>query len=169
MNTAPSSTLPDPGPAAGAAAELAIRRKRRPFGLTAIIVIQLLTVVLSGLLLGLLVLTFLLAAGQITIEGIEDLSPASLQLSPVDTGLLVLTFVINGICAVGLWRRQRWAWFLTMLQLGFFMLNDLYSYFTNSPPETYVWSMLLNVAMVFYLNQREVQAVFLTKDERQQL
>ena len=81
---------------------------------------------------------------------------------------MVLIFVINGVCAIGLWRRQRWAWFLTMLQLGAFMISDLYSYFTNSPPETYAWSMLLNVFMVFYLNQRDVQAIFLTKTEGKQ-
>jgi hypothetical protein len=46
------------------------------------------------------------------------------------------------------------------------MLTDLYSHFTNSPPETYAWTMLLNVSMVFYLNQREVQAIFLSKEER---
>ena len=78
---------------------------------------------------------------------------------------LVFAFVANGVCAVGLWWRKRWAWFLTMLQLGVFMISDLYSYFTDSPPETYAWSMLLNVFIVFYLNQREVQAIFLNKNE----
>ena len=104
---------------------------------------------------------------MIAVEGVD---PASFhwQLSPMDILQMVLTFVVNGVCAVGLWRRQRWAWFLTMLQLGAFMISDLYSYFTNSPPETYAWSMLLNVFMVFYLNQREVQAIFLTKNERKQ-
>jgi hypothetical protein len=47
------------------------------------------------------------------------------------------------------------------------MLGDLYSYFTGSPRESYAWSMLLNVGMVFYLNQRDVQALFLTKKEQQ--
>ena len=104
---------------------------------------------------------------MIVVEGID---PAAFQwqLSPMDILQMVLTFVINGVCAVGLWRRQRWAWFLTMLQLGAFMISDLYSYFTNSPPETYAWSMLLNVFMVFYLNQRDVQAIFLTKNEGKQ-
>ena len=119
------------------------------------------------MLLVLLGVTFLLSSRMITIE---DFDPASIQwqLSTVDVLLMALTFVVNGVCAVGLWQRRRWAWFLTMLQLGVFMLSDLYSYFTNSPPETYAWSMLLNIFMVFYLNQREVQAIFLSKQEGQQ-
>jgi uncharacterized membrane protein (DUF2068 family) len=144
------------------------KRRRRPFGLLAIIVIQLLTMLVSGLLLLGLAAAVVLASTIADPQVVADLQSINLDLSPLDLVTLVLTFVVNGVCAVGLWRRQRWAWFLTMLQLGFFMLSDLYSYFTNSPLQTYAWSMVLNVAMVFYLNQREVQALFLTKDERQQ-
>lgn len=140
------------------------RARRRPFGLLAIIVIQLLSMLGSGLLLVLIGLTFVLASGMIALDGL-DITSFHWQLSPFDILQLVLTFVVNGVCAVGLWQRRRWAWFLTMLQLGFFMLSDLYSYFTGSPPETYAWTMLLNVFMVFYLNQREVQAIFLSKEE----
>jgi uncharacterized membrane protein (DUF2068 family) len=77
---------------------------------------------------------------------------------------LALVFGVNLLCAIGLWRRQRWAWFLTMLQVGVFMIEDLYGYFTGAPEEEYAWSMLLNVIMVFYLNQREVQAIFTRKE-----
>ena len=144
-----------------------VKVRRRPFGLLAIIVIQVLMMLGSGILLLLLGVGFVFATRMIAVEGVD---PAAFQwqLSPMDILQMVLTFVVNGVCAVGLWRRQRWAWFLTMLQLGAFMISDLYSYFTNSPPETYAWSMLLNVFMVFYLNQREVQAIFLNKNERKQ-
>lgn len=165
MTAAPSpapSAAPLPGPADHAAAT----RRRRPFGLIAIIVMQLLTMLVSGLVLALLVFALAAASRMVDGEATADWGSIYLALSPGDIALFVLTFVVNGICAVGLWRWQRWAWFLTMLQLGFFMLSDLYSYFTNSSVATYGWSMLLNVAMVFYLNQRDVQAVFLTKDER---
>ena len=146
---------------------LDIKARRRPFGLLAIIVIQVLTMLGSGFLLLLFVVGFAFATRMIVVDGI---SPAAFdwKLSPFDILLMVLTFVVNGVCAIGLWRRQRWAWFLTMLQLGAFMISDLYSYFTNSPAETYAWSMLLNVFMVFYLNQRDVQAIFLTKNEGKQ-
>jgi uncharacterized membrane protein (DUF2068 family) len=136
-----------------------VKTRRRPFGLNAIITIQLLTMLGSATVLTLV--TFALVMAQ----RMGELEHLDLKLTPVDVATLVLTLVVNGVCAVGLWRRQRWAWFLTMLQLGAFMVSDLYSYFTNSPPATYAWSMLLNVFMVFYLNQREVQAIFLSKDE----
>lgn len=144
-----------------------VKARRRPFGLIVIIVIQVLTMLGSGSLLLLFLVGFVFASRMVVVEGIN---PASFtwDQSPADILQIVLIFVVNGICAVGLWQRQRWAWFLTMLQLGAFMISDLYSYFTNSPPETYAWSMLLNVFMVFYLNQREVQAIFLNKNERKQ-
>lgn len=146
---------------------LDVKPRRRPFGLLAIIVIQALMMLGSGIVLLLVLVGFIFASRMIAVEGIN---PASFtwDLSAADVLQMVLTFVINGVCAVGLWRRQRWAWFLTMLQLGAFMISDLYSYFTNSPPETYAWSMLLNIFMVFYLNQRDVQAIFLNKNERKQ-
>lgn len=159
MTNAPSAITGSP--------PLDAKAKRRPFGLLAIIVIQVLTMLGSGLLLILFLVGFVFASRLIVVEGVDP-TAFHWQLSPMDMLQMVLIFVINGVCAIGLWRRQRWAWFLTMLQLGAFMISDLYSYFTNSPPETYAWSMLLNVFMVFYLNQRDVQAIFLTKNEGKQ-
>ena len=132
--------------------------RRRPFGLNAIIVTQVLLALLSA---GLLVL----AVFAVTVAysgGYTDVL-AEVNLGIDDLVTMVLMVIVNLVCAVGLWRRQRWAWFLTMLQLGVFMLSDLYSYFTGDPVATYAWSMLLNVIMVFYLNQREVQALFMAK------
>lgn len=138
------------------------RSPRRPFGLNAIIVLQLLTVLFSGLALVVLGVAIWAAAAGAEMELAVDGEVGKVgQVSGLL--LLVFTLVINLLCAVGLWRRQRWAWFLTMLQLGFFMLEDLYTYFTGASSEEYAWSMLLNVLMVFYLNQREVQAVFMRK------
>lgn len=126
--------------------------KRRPFGLIAIIVTQLITVAFCALALGVLALVRLghIAAAEIDFPPQEQITAAA-------------ALVVNALCAFGLWRRKRWAWYLTMLQLGFFMLSDLYSYFNDQPIATYVWSMVLNVCMVFYLNQREVQNVFRTR------
>jgi uncharacterized membrane protein (DUF2068 family) len=133
--------------------------------LYAIIGIQVLTMLLSAALLA------LLAVGLwLSVEGstyiIEEMG-LDLTLSWFEFLSLIMMVIINPICAVGLWRRRRWAWLLSMLQLGFFMLGDLYSYFTGNPPASYAWSMLLNVGMVFYLNQRDVQSLFLTGKEQQ--
>ncbi len=134
-------------------------RPRRPFGLYAIIVTQVLLALLSA---GLLALAgFAIIVAYATVD--TGVTPEDLDLNVSDLVTLALMVVVNLICAVGLWRRQRWAWFLTMLQLGVFMLSDLYSFFSGDPPGTYAWSMLLNVVMVFYLNQREVQALFMRK------
>jgi hypothetical protein len=133
--------------------------------LYAIIGIQVLTMLLSVALLTLLAVGMWLGAEGST-YGIEEMD-LDLSLSWFENLSLIVMVIINPICAVGLWRRQRWAWLLSMLQLGFFMLGDLYSYFTGNPLASYAWSMLLNVGMVFYLNQRDVQALFLTGKEQQ--
>jgi hypothetical protein len=146
----------------GEATTAAARAPRRPFGLNAIIVIQLLLVLFSATLLalaGLVVwLSYTYAQESLLIK---------LDLSFDELVTLVVMFVVNLVCAVGLWRRRRWAWFLTMFQLGVFMVSDLHSYFTGAAPEAYAWSMLLNVLMVFYLNQREVQTMFMAKSHQQ--
>ena len=140
-------------------------KPRRPFGLYAIIVIQVLLALLSAGLLALAGFAMIAAYAA----GVAGITPEDLVLTITDLVTMALMVIVNLICAIGLWRRQRWAWFLTMLQLGVFMLSDLYSYFTGAPPETYGWSMLLNVAMVFYLNQREVQALFMRKPRGESL
>jgi hypothetical protein len=149
------------GPSATAALDSTgdAKAKRRPFGLLAIIAIQVLIMLGSVIILALVALAF------VTAKSAGELAHLKLSFTAIDAMTLVFAFVVNGVCAVGLWWRKRWAWFLTMLQLGVFMISDLYSYFTDSPPETYAWSMLLNVFIVFYLNQREVQAIFLNKNE----
>ena len=135
-------------------------RRKRPFGLNAIIVMQVLTVLFAGALLALLGVAVYLAATE---SALADEMAQSIQICFDNLPALLFTFVINLLCAVGLWRRQRWAWYLTMLQVGVFMLEDLHAWFTGAEPVEYVWSMLINVIMVFYLNQREVQAVFQRK------
>jgi uncharacterized membrane protein len=138
-----------------------IRPPRRPFGLNAIIVLQALTVLVSGAILALVGYAFWMSSTTgLSMDAIIDGG-----VGVYDVALLIFTFLVNLLCAVGLWRRQRWAWLLTMLQLGFFMIEDLYSHFTGAPREDYTWSMLLNVLMVFYLNQRDVQAVFTRKSQ----
>ena len=125
-------------------------KKRLPFGLRAIIVLQVLTVVGD--------LMVLWAVAWATMQG--NNAQLNLDLSDGDVLSAFFGVFISAICAVGLWRRQRWAWHLTMLQLGLFMLGDLAAFYGNQPIDDYAWSMLFNIAMVFYLNQREVQNVF---------
>jgi uncharacterized membrane protein (DUF2068 family) len=75
-------------------------------------------------------------------------------LSIISMGLAASTLV----AAIGLLLLQRWAWIVIMLATGLGLAIDLYLYFNGSAE---FWSMTLNVAVVLYLNQRDVQAVFL--------
>lgn len=61
------------------------------------------------------------------------------------------------LLAVGMWRLQRWAWVATMLLIGASLGVGLLRYGRGEP--RYV-TMLLNILIVFYLNQRDVQALF---------
>jgi len=77
--------------------------------------------------------------------------------------LVVLTWHLAVI--IGLWLLKRWAWFLVMIQLGLSMALCLWLYFQGERPYVYMW---LNVIMVFYLNQSEVQHAFAHKRKAQQ-
>jgi hypothetical protein len=72
-------------------------------------------------------------------------------VEPLTLLLIVLVVVI------GLWRYRAWGWYGMMLLLAYWMATDAINYFNGNPEYA---SMLLNVAMVFYLNQREVRELF---------
>ncbi len=78
--------------------------------------------------------------------------------NPVTMRITFLAIIlIDALIIIGLWRMQRFAWVLIMIQAGLGMASDLWGYFHGYPAYT---SMLINVIIVFYLNQREVQRVF---------
>jgi hypothetical protein len=118
---------------------------KRPFGVTVIIVLQLITV------LELVADILAVQAGQPSLF-LQEIRDPQLVLGVE----LVTTLVLLAI-SLGLWRLQRWAWFLIMIQLGVSMASNLWRYANGVPLHL---NMLLNVIMVFYLNQREVQHAF---------
>ena len=127
-------------------------RRRRPFGLKAINTLLVLQVIA-----GLLAILFFVIALNL---------PADIPLDEIDDLVLSMPFyiaqqsvlaVLRLVCLFGLWRLKRWAWFLMMLLLTYSMAVDIVAFFRGHP--IYI-AMLLNVAMVFYLNQREVQELF---------
>ncbi len=71
------------------------------------------------------------------------------------------------VIAFGLWRLQRWAWFLLMMRLGVSMSIGLWLYIYSQGAPDYL-DMLLHVVMVLYLNQREVQQAFEHKPKLQE-
>lgn len=69
-------------------------------------------------------------------------------------GLLIAVWVVM---IAGLWLLQRWAWLLLMISTGVTLTFALVRYFEGDPD--YV-SMLINVAVAFYLNDNSVQRAF---------
>ena len=80
------------------------------------------------------------------------------KLSPVQSQELLLIIVVFELAiAVGLWRLQRWAWLLLMIWQGCIMATDIWGRINGNP--SYL-TMLINVIIVFYINQREVKKAF---------
>jgi hypothetical protein len=70
-------------------------------------------------------------------------------------GIPVLLIVLALV--VGLYRLRRWAWVGAMLFVGIGVSVGIIQYVRGLP---LYGMMLLNVFIVFYLNQRDVQAIF---------
>lgn len=88
---------------------------------------------------------------------IETWAELDVQLFAVVEPLVILLMTL--VVVVGLWRYRGWGWYGMMLLLAYWMATGAIDYFTGKPD--YV-SMVLNVVMVFYLNQREVRDLFAT-------
>ncbi len=116
-------------------------RRRRPFGVTIIAVIQ----VLSAIAYGVVVLY-------------DRADFGNLLGSLGYFGVLGPVLGLGGLpIAFGLLRLQRWAWVLTMFWAGLNLVAALLSYYNDEPN---YFGMVLSVVTVYYLNQREVQAAF---------
>lgn len=129
--------------------------KRRPFGVTIITFLQLISVIV-------LVTDF--SALRRVNDTIGSQTGQLIALvrqwfgdTPLSLALILAFIFFVIITTVGLWLLQRWAWLLIMIQLGVSMGAFLWLYFQGNP--LYI-SMLINVVMVFYLNQHDVQQAF---------
>jgi len=123
---------------------------KRPFGVSIIVMI-------------IIAYTFLLAiVFYLSIN--PQLSINELQLMNSITNyyqfsvLLILGATIQLIIAIGLWRLQRWAWLLLIIWIGLQMISNLWEYFNFRHLQAL--SMIIDVIIVFYMNQREVKKAF---------
>jgi hypothetical protein len=124
------------------------RPRKRPFGVSVIIFMLLLYILLfCNSLLSLFKMPF----GEFTLDIFQTVNPT---YTPV---LLILVILMGLVLIVGLFQLQRWAWVLVMVLTGLRMLFDLWGYFYGNYS---FLSMVINIIIVFYLNQREVQRAF---------
>lgn len=125
-----------------------ITRRRRPFGVSAIATIQ----ILSALVWGVFTVTGRLDSNVFLGSfGYYEAAGPALAL----VGLLI---------SYGMFTLKRQAWVLTMLWAGLNLIISLLNYWRGEP--IYL-TMLYSVVVVYYLNQREVRAAFqvpLSKD-----
>lgn len=92
-----------------------------------------------------------MSVGEIALWVMRIDNPTIIQI------LFLIIILVEAFIAIGLWRLQRFAWVLIMIQTGLGMASDLWGYFHGYPSYT---SMLINIIILFYLNQREVQKAF---------
>jgi uncharacterized membrane protein (DUF2068 family) len=124
---------------------------RRPFGLKAIIALLILQILVSVIL----ILGFFVNS-QAMLESISS-DPELFAQLPITIIMAVLLLVPRLLAAIGLWRLRRWGWVLNMVLISYAMAYDAVLYFRGTP---HYFPMLVNVLMVFYLNQQDVQSLF---------
>jgi hypothetical protein len=124
------------------------RPHKRPFGISVIIFMLVLYVLFLGIAL---FASFKVSVGEATFWMMKINNPVTMRI------VFLAVILLEASIIVGLWRMQRFAWVLIMVQVGLSMAFDLWGYFHGYP--SYV-SMLIDVIIVFYLNQREVQRAF---------
>lgn len=140
-------------PTAEAAAP-APRRRRRPFGLSAIIV--------------LLLFTCLAYSAALAVYAIDQYGPPAWKVEPTiefgEAFITAIQLVWTVTVVIGLLARRLWAWYFMLILLSFSMVSDLVGFINRSLDFDSYINMLLNVCMVFYLNQRDVRGLFLARD-----
>ncbi len=124
---------------------------RRPFVLRILVFLHVVQALIGAVFIALLLLASYAGQAEFVGQQAQTAEVKLLLIVNIAVSLLHLLF------ALGLWRLQRWAWVLTMLFLAVSMTRDIFAFFDDRP--VYI-SMFVNVIMVFYLNQQEVQELF---------
>ena len=126
---------------------------RRPLGVLIVAVLQLLrAALLVGQLLGFgIAVEWLKSAAQV-----PEPPPGSVEYV-ISRGLAIALIAANLAVAFGLLTGRRWGWIGAIILSGLALAFAIGAWWDGHPPYL---SMLLNVVAVFYLNQREVRAVY---------
>lgn len=131
-----------------------MNQRRRPFGVTIIALLLLVNGLLAAARGGLQLYEFVeTERGDIVREEIE-------QFTGEFTALDWLTVPVTAagiVLAWGMWHMHPRAWFWTIFLNGIYLIAHLIDYANGHP--SYV-QLLITLATVFYLNQRDVHLAF---------
>ena len=135
--------------------ETSATKRERPFGVKAIIFLHLLTAVVP-------LLAFFLLDDQsiskiISANFFINLGFLATDQRGIEIGLLGAFALLQVVLILGLWQMRSWAWLLVMIVTGLSMALQIWRYFQGFPDYL---TMVINVLVVFYLNQRDVQQAF---------
>jgi hypothetical protein len=134
---------------------------QRPRSLAILVILQILQA--AGLLAYSIYMARVFGWGFHTRE-VQILQVAPFEVFEVASSgtLYLILAVITLFLAGSLWMLKPWAWLASMTLQGFSLFAALYGYLRHHP--NYI-SMALGILLVFYLNQRDVQAVFRRSEE----
>lgn len=90
--------------------------------------------------------------------------PLALFDGMVSAVAMLVLAVLGVLIAIALLRLHGWAWLAAMSLQGMGLVAALYGYLHGRP--NYI-GMLIGIFLVFYLNQREVQAAFRSSPQRE--
>jgi hypothetical protein len=104
----------------------------------------------------------LLDAGVISGDWLAGMSPIPVyaggtSIGFISRGILVALLLVSLLCIWGLVRRHDWGWTLSIVTAGLILAMGIGWWAAGQP---HYFSMLANSIAVFYLNQRDVRAVF---------
>jgi uncharacterized membrane protein (DUF2068 family) len=137
-------------------------RSKRPFGVYAIVILLLLGVaaaVLEILRVQAQLFGFWQTADEILREysGLTALAGYLFTDPTLITIANAVVILYWALIIIGMWQMKRWAWLLVMIFTGVNLTFTLFRYFNDDPDYL---SMLINVAVAFYLNDRNVQRAY---------
>ena len=122
------------------------RRGRRPFGVVVLALIHLIFGALG-----------LAAVAGFAEARPEPARPCCSRRWAISTTCAAILSIVAFVIAIGLWRLDRWAWYLAMIWTGLGLALQILLYLDGHG--NYV-HMAIYVVEAFYLNQREVKDVF---------
>ena len=145
------------GSAPVAAAAIAPRRARRPAIVTILAMLQLLTAAAYGMILAALLATGSTALALLIGDAADDTSLGDVEAAAA--AAVVGGFAITTLAAgILLLRMRQLGWTITMLLAGLGLVSSISLWLTQGTTIP-IW-LFVQVATVFYLNQRQVREAF---------